>query len=143
MTIDGGFCWNKSKEGYDYWDTILNFKNIEIENLKTTYKPLSTMCKINYKTKKLISKEANEEKKVDFYVRETQLGVENELLNREKERAEVEERLNDLKSSYPLDLNNIIKNQTRLEELDTEIKVIKNLKKDLGFDKEDKTKEGK
>ena len=133
---EGGFNWEDTKEGKTYWNNILGLKKFE-----NTYKSLSTMCKINYKTKKLISKEANEEKKVDFYVRETQLNVENELLNREKERAGVDEDLNDLKSSYPLNLEAIIKNQERLEELDTEIKIIKSLKKELGFEKEDKTKE--
>lgn len=135
---EGGFDWDCTEEGETYWNNILGLKKFE-----NTYKSLSTMCKINYKTKKLISKEANEEKKVDFYVRETQLNVENELLNREKERAGVDEELNDLKNSYPLNLTAIIKHQERLEELDAEIKVIKNLKKELGFEKDDKTKEGK
>ena len=137
---EGGFNWDFTEEGETYWGNILGRLKKKFEN---TYKSLSTMCKINYKTKKLISKEANEEKKVDFYVRETQLNVENELLNREKERASVEEELNDLKSSYPLNLTAILKHQERLEELDAEIKVIKSLKKELGFEKDDKTKEGK
>jgi hypothetical protein len=135
---EGGFSWADTEERAPYWRKILVLKKFE-----NTYKSLSTMCKINYKTKKLISKEANEEKKVDFYVRETQLNVENELLNREKERAGVEEELNDLKSSYPLNLTAILKHQEHLEELDAEIKAIKSLKKELGFEKDDKTKEGK
>lgn len=129
----GGFDWDTTEEGYDYW-----FKLIKDNDLKTTQIPINTMCKIDYKNKKLISKEAIEEKKVGFYIRDTKINLEKELLTREQERANTEDELKTFKCEYPLNLDNIISREKRLMSLDLEIETIKNLQKEFGFDKEDK-----
>ena len=98
------------------------------------------MCKIDYKKGKLISKEAIEEKKVGYCVRDTKITLDKELLTREQERSNLEDEIKTLKCEYPLSLVNIISCELRLEQLKNEIKTIKDLQIEFGFEKEEKGK---
>lgn len=134
----GGFDWYTTTEGVEFWNKeIKEGYLLKKKDLKITQIP-NTMCKIDYKNKKLISKEAIEEKKVGFYIRDTKINLEKELLTREQARANTEDELKTFKCEYPLNLDNIISREQRLVKLDLEIETIKNLQKEFGFDKEDK-----
>lgn len=129
---DGGFYWGYSEEGYEFWAKLLFNKLIKTKN--------TAMCKIDYKKGKLISKEAIEEKKVGYCVRDTKITLDKELLTREQERSNLEDEIKTLKCEYPLSLVNIISCELRLEQLKDEIKLIKDLQIEFGFEKEEKGK---
>ena len=86
------------------------------------------------------SKEAIEEKKVGYCVRDTKITLDKELLTREQERSNLEDEIKTLKCEYPLSLVNIISCELRLEQLKNEIKTIKDLQIEFGFEKEEKGK---
>lgn len=89
--------------------------------------------KVNYKEKKLLSSEEMSEKEVLLAVKKESLQLQATLLASESAMEDTKARLEDLKTSYPLDIQKIIDTQLELESQLDGIKRAKALKEELGL----------
>ena len=89
--------------------------------------------KVNYKEKKLLSSEEMSEKEVLLAVKKESLQLQATLLASESAMEDTKARLEDLKTSYPLDIQKIIDTQLELEAQLDGIKRAKALKEELGL----------
>ena len=89
--------------------------------------------KIDYKNKKFISQEEIESKEIEFMVEEERLQFEKDLLETRKELSEARLRLDDLKTHYPLDIQDIIDAQIEIENLEDAIRRMDGLRLEFGF----------
>ena len=89
--------------------------------------------KINYKDKKFISPEEMESKEIEFIVEDAKLQFQKDLLETRKALSTTEVELNDLKISYPLDVQAIIDKQIEVENFKDAINRMNVLAEEFGF----------
>ena len=89
--------------------------------------------KINYKDKKFISPEEMESKEIEFIVEDAKLSFQKDLLETRKALSTTEVELNDLKISYPLDVQAIIDKQIEVENFKDAIDRMNVLAEEFGF----------
>ena len=90
--------------------------------------------KLDYKNRKLLSSEAQDQKEVEFAVQNTRLQFEADKLATKRAIAEYQEKLDNLKSDYPIDIQEIITTQEYLKNLQAGLEAIVDLQKQLGLD---------
>ena len=90
--------------------------------------------KLDYKNRKLLSSEAQDQKEVEFAVQNTRLQFEADKLATKRAIAEYQEKLDNLKSDYPIDIQEIITTQEYLKNLQAGLEAITALQKELGLD---------
>ena len=90
--------------------------------------------KLDYKNRKPLSSEAQDQKEVEFAVQNTKLQFEADKLATQRAIAEYKEKLNNLKSDYPINIQAIITTQEDLKNLEAGLEAIKNLQKELGLE---------
>ena len=90
--------------------------------------------KLDYKNRKPLSSEAQDQKEVEFAVQNTKLQFEADKLATQRAIAEYKEKLNNLKSDYPINIQAIITTQEALKNLEAGLEAIKNLQKELGLE---------
>lgn len=89
--------------------------------------------KINYKDKKFISPEEMESKEIEFIVEDAKLQFQKDLLETRKALSTTEVELNDLKISYPLNVQAIIDKQIEVENFKDAINRMNVLAEEFGF----------
>ena len=90
--------------------------------------------KLDYKNRKLLSSEAQDQNEVEFAVQNTRLQFESDKLATKRAIAEYQEKLDNLKSDYPIDIQEIITTQEYLKNLQAGLEAIVDLQKQLGLD---------
>ena len=90
--------------------------------------------KLDYKNRKPLSSEAQDQKEVEFAVQNTKLQFEADKLATQRAIAEYKEKLDNLKSDYPINIQAIITTQEDLKNLKAGLEAIKNLQKELGLE---------
>ena len=90
--------------------------------------------KLDYKNRKLLSSEAQDQKEVEFAVQNTRLQFEADKLATKRAIAEHQEKLDNLKSDYPIDIQEIITTQEYLKNLQAGLEALIDLQKQLGLD---------
>ena len=90
--------------------------------------------KLDYKNRKPLSSEAQDQKEVEFAVQNTRLQFEADKLATKRAIAEYQEKLDNLKSDYPIDIQEIITTQEYLKNLQAGLEAIVDLQKQLGLD---------
>lgn len=90
--------------------------------------------KLDYKNRKPLSSEAQDQKEVEFAVQNTKLQFEADKLATQRAIAEYKEKLDNLKSDYPINIQTIITTQEDLKNLEAGLEAIKNLQKELGLE---------
>ena len=90
--------------------------------------------KLDYKNRKPLSSEAQDQKEVEFAVQNTRLQFEADKLATKRAIAEYQEKLDNLKSDYPIDIQEIITTQEYLKNLQAGLEAIIDLQKQLGLD---------
>ena len=89
--------------------------------------------KLNYKTKKILSEETVEKSKVEFAVESTNLELQSNLLATKKSLEEAKSKLEDLKTSYPLNLQAIVDVTLEIRDYADGVEMIESLQKEFGF----------
>ena len=90
--------------------------------------------KLDYKNRKQLSSEVQDQKEVEFAVQNTRLQFEADKLATKRAIAEYEEKLDNLKSDYPIDIQEIITTKEYLKNLQAGFEAIIALQKELGLD---------
>ena len=90
--------------------------------------------KLDYKNRKPLSSEAQDQKEVEFAVQNTKLQFEADKLATQRAIAEYKEKLDNLKSDYPINIQAIITTQEDLKNLEAGLEAIKNLQKEFGLE---------
>ena len=90
--------------------------------------------KLDHKNRKPLSSEAQDQKEVEFAVQNTKLQFEADKLATQRAIAEYKEKLDNLKSDYPINIQAIITTQEDLKNLEAGLEAIKNLQKELGLE---------
>ena len=90
--------------------------------------------KLDYKNRKQLSSEVQDQKEVEFAVQNTRLQFEADKLATKRAIAEYQEKLDNLKSDYPIDIQEIITTQEYLKNLQAGLEAITTLQKELGLD---------
>ena len=90
--------------------------------------------KLDYKNRKQLSSEVQDQKEVEFAVQNTRLQFEADKLATKRAIAEYQEKLDNLKSDYPIDIQEIITTQGELKNLQAGLEAIIALQKELGLD---------
>ena len=88
--------------------------------------------KINYKTGQVLGIETTQEE-VSFMVEEQKLQLQANLLATKQSLAEAKRKLVSAKSEYPLNFEEIVKLQTRIESLTSGITCLESLKEEFGW----------
>ena len=89
--------------------------------------------KVNYATKELLSEESVAKTTVDYAVDSTKLELQSSLLATKKSQGEAEQKLKDLKTSYPLDVQAIVDTELEIRDYKDGIKIIESLMKEFKF----------
>lgn len=89
---------------------------------------------IDYKNKQLKTETEMTEKAVELLVEKAELESKTELLKIKQELLNVESQLTIAKSTYPLDVNNIVNLSSNVEKLQKNLKIIEKLRTELRFD---------
>ena len=90
--------------------------------------------KLDYKNRKQLSSEVQDQKEVEFAVQNTRLQFEACKLATKRAIAEYQEKLDNLKSDYPIDIQEIITTQEYLKNHQAGLEAIVDLQKQLGLD---------
>ena len=88
--------------------------------------------KINYKTSQVLDVETTKEE-VSFMVEEQKLQLQANLLATKQSLAEAKRKLTSAKTEYPLNFEEIVKLQTRIESLTSGITCLESLKEEFGW----------
>ena len=89
--------------------------------------------KLDYKNRKPLSSEEKDQKEVEFAIQDTKLQFEADKLATRRAIAECKEKLNNLKSDYPIDIQAIITAKEDLKNLEGGLEEIEVLQKELGL----------
>ena len=89
--------------------------------------------RIDFKNKKLLSQEEASEKDVQFYVEESKLQLQADLLSTRRSLESKKAALEEAKTTYPLDCTNIVELMDEVEGLKKGIKNLEALQKEFGF----------
>jgi hypothetical protein len=89
--------------------------------------------KLNYKEKKLLSEEVKTSQEVEFAVKDASLQLQADILETEKQLSSKENKLKDLKTSYPLNTQEIVNCISDIRCLEEGLKILKDLKGELGL----------
>ena len=89
--------------------------------------------KLDYKNRKPLSLEAQDQKEVEFAVQNTKLQFEADKLATQRAIAEYKEKLDNLKSDYPINIQAIITTQEDLKNLKAGLEAIEILQEELGL----------
>ena len=89
--------------------------------------------KVDYASKKLLSEETVTETQVAFVVDSTKLELQSSLLATKKSLAEAEQKLKDLKTTYPLDIQAVVNTELEIRDFKDGIKIIESLQKEFKF----------
>lgn len=90
--------------------------------------------KLDYKNRKPLSSEAQDQKEVEFAIQNTKLQFEADKLATQRAISEYKEKLDNLKSDYPINIQAIITMQEDLKNYEAGLKAIKDLQKELGLE---------
>ena len=89
------------------------------------------MIKIDYKNKKVL--EPNPEKEVAYMVEETDLNLQQDVIATKRKLKEQMIVLNEIKSSYPLDVQRYLEVKSNVDALKDGLIEVANLQEELGF----------
>ena len=89
--------------------------------------------KINYKEKKILSQEAQEQQNLKYILKSTSLTVQGHVIETEKDIESLETKLACLKTSYPLKVKEIADTYQELENAKAGLKFLNDLKEELGL----------
>ena len=89
--------------------------------------------KVDYKNKKVLSKEAVENSQVEYAVESTKLELQSALLATRKSLEEAKSQLKELKSNYPINIEAIVEKQLEVRDYTNGIDIIESLQKEFGF----------
>ena len=90
--------------------------------------------KLDYKNRKPLSSEVQDQKEVEFAVQNTKLQFEADKLATQRAIAELKKKLDNWKSDYPINIQAIITAQEDLKNLEAGLEAIKDLQKELGLE---------
>jgi hypothetical protein len=88
--------------------------------------------KINYKEKKLL--ELDPQKDASFMVDETSLNIQQDVIATKRQLKVKKSELDDIKSSYPFDLQKYLDTKGDIESLEAALAEIAKLQEEFGFD---------
>lgn len=89
--------------------------------------------KINYKEKKFLTPEAEQEQNLKYVLSSTTLNLQGHVIETEKDVESLEAKLASLKTNYPLDVKKIAETYQELEDKKNGLKFLKDLQKELGL----------
>ena len=89
--------------------------------------------RIDYKKRTILSEEEQTQGEVEFMVNDTRLQLESSINATKRELSKQEARLLELKTSYPLSLDDIITTKDEIVSLKDGLNVLEELKVELGF----------
>ena len=87
--------------------------------------------KIDYKNRRVLEKDQNQD--VSFMVEETDLNLQQDVIATKRELKKLNLQLEDLKSSYPLNVQKYLEVKGQIENLEKGLKYSIELQKELGF----------
>ena len=88
--------------------------------------------RIDYKEKKLLSEETTQSE-LEFMVEDTKLQLESAINATKRDLAKAKNVLSELKTSYPLPIQNLMEAKVEVESLEAGLKDLEALKEELGF----------
>ena len=89
--------------------------------------------RIDFKNQKPLSEEEASQKDVQFAVEQTKLELQSSILATSQSIANSEAQLAEIKTTYPLDIDNYVKVNNELIGYKEGLKMLENLQKELGF----------
>lgn len=89
--------------------------------------------KIDYKQKKILSQEAQEQQNLKYILKSSSLIVQGHVIETEKDIESLETKLASLKTSYPLKVEEIANTYQELENAKAGLKFLNDLKEELGL----------
>ena len=89
--------------------------------------------KVNYKEKKVLSQEEENQETLEFALEDTALNLRSDILATKRALAKAKKELSEAKTEYPLDIEFIMKKTDEIEGWKTGLKTLTDLQKDLGF----------
>lgn len=89
--------------------------------------------KVDYLNKKVLSEDVVETTQVEYAVESTKLELQSSLLATRKSLGEAENRLKELKTEYPLNIQAIVDEQLKVRDFKDGIKIIESLQKEFKF----------
>lgn len=133
------FNWKLTPEGYSFWRKINNIdnnnskseKSIEISKENQQTIQIITVMKLDYKNRKLLSSEVQDQKEIEFAVQNTKLQFEADKLATQRAIAELKKKLDNWKSDYPINIQAIIMAQEELKNLEAGLEAIEILQVEL------------
>ena len=87
--------------------------------------------KLDYKNRKLLSSEVQDQKEIEFAVQNTKLQFEADKLATQRAIAELKKKLDNWKSDYPINIQAIIMAQEELKNLEAGLEAIEILQVEL------------
>lgn len=89
--------------------------------------------RLNYKTKKALSQEETSQKDIKLAVEKAKLQLASDILATKSAISDAADKLDELKTTYPLDTPSIVENMAKLESLQDGLKKLEELKDELGL----------
>ena len=89
--------------------------------------------KVDYLNKKVLSEEEVATTQVEYAVESTKLELQSSLLATRKSLGEAEQKLKDLKTDYPLDIQAIVDAELEIRDLKDGIEIVEKLQKEFKF----------
>lgn len=131
--------WTRHPKDYNYKDkdliegfpkivTTFNKYNSLVYNIKSD---IMEQIKINYKERKILTPDA--EKEVSFIVEETNLNLQQDVIATKRVLKVKERQLEDIKSTYPLDVQKYLALQCEIENLTNSLAKVAILQAELGL----------
>ena len=89
--------------------------------------------RLNYKTKKALSQEETSQKDIKLAVEKAKLQLASDILATKSAISDTADKLDELKTTYPLDTPAIVEHMAKLESLQDGLKKLEELKDELGL----------
>lgn len=89
--------------------------------------------KVDYLNKKVLSEEEVATSQVEYAVESTKLELQSSLLATKKSLGEAENKLKELKTDYPLDIQAIVDAELEIRDLKDGIEIVERLQKEFKF----------
>jgi len=130
-TAEGEEAWLSAFDNGDLKPVMTKLKRaMNKESKENNNKQESEIMKINYKEKRTVS---SQQEDAVYETKKASLELQSEILDIKDDVRQVEELLADLKTNYPLPLDNIVNETRRLRKLNDRLDILTSLMKELGF----------
>lgn len=89
--------------------------------------------RLNYKTRKLLSEETVNKQQIEFAIEKAKLNLSSDILATKEALSDARAKLEELKTTYPLDVNAIMVSSSAVEGYEAGLSKLEALKEELGL----------